>query len=79
MKDAHGNVVQLGDRVRLWADRLGYVVCSFDDGRFGNGYPASEWGSLKGGILVELDSGDVFHYAESDEDLEVISLEIHRS
>ena len=73
MKDANGRDVKLGDRVKLWQGHCGRVVCIFDDGSFGSEYPKSEWGHLKTGVLIELNSGELFHYQESDEDFEIVS------
>ena len=72
MKDVNGRVVRLGDRVKLWANHYGRVVCTFDDGKFSGRYSRSDWGHLKTGALIELESGEVFHYQDSDEDFEVV-------
>lgn len=73
MKDAKGRNVRLGDRVKLWENHFGRVVCAFDDDAFSNKYPKNDWGHLKIGVLIELDSGEVFHYDKGDEDFEIIS------
>lgn len=69
-----GKSVSVGDRVKLWADRNGTVVCSIDTGEFAKKYPKSEWGYLNSGVVIETDSGEVLHYTEADEDLELISV-----
>jgi hypothetical protein len=43
MKYANGQHVAVGDRVELWRDRQGIVVCSIDTGEFTVDYPKSEW------------------------------------
>ena len=72
MKDSNGREARLGNRVKLWENFYGRVVCSFDDEQFSEEYPRSDWGYLKKGMLILTDSGELFHYAESDEDFEVI-------
>jgi hypothetical protein len=69
-----GQSVSVGDRVKLWADRNGTIVCSIHTGEFGKKYPESEWGYLNSGVMIETDSGEVLHYIEADEDLELISV-----
>jgi hypothetical protein len=72
MKDFNGREVRLGDRVKLWKDHYGRVVCAFDAEKFGHGYSKSHWGHLKTGVLVKMESGDLYYYNESDEDFEVV-------
>jgi len=49
MKYRDGQVVRVGDHVRLWYGRPGEkdveadVVCSFDSNEFSDGYPREEW------------------------------------
>jgi hypothetical protein len=72
MKYLNGQDVAVGDRVKLWDDRYGVVVCSPDSKEFTAEYPKSDWGYLKSGILIQTDSGELFHYTEPDEDFELI-------
>jgi hypothetical protein len=72
MKYPNGRHVAVGDRVELWRGRQGTVVCSIDTGEFSDKYPKSEWDYLGSGVVIKTDSGDVFHYAESDEDFKLI-------
>jgi len=72
MKYLNGRDVTVGDRVKLWDDQPGVVVCSLDEKKFTADYPKSEWGYLKAGILIKTDSGELFHYREPDEDFELI-------
>lgn len=73
MKYADGRPVVVGDRVRLWQDEYGTVVCSIDGGDYTIEYPKSAWGYLDGGILIKTDNGELFHYDEPDEDFELIA------
>jgi hypothetical protein len=73
MKYADGQSVALGDRVKLWDNLCGTVVCSIDTGEFTKEYTEAEWAYLKSGVIVKADSGEVFHYAEPDEDFELLS------
>ena len=72
MEDAQGRPVRLGDRVELWPDHFGVVVCALDDAQFSASYPASEWGHLTAGAVIEMEDGGIFHYAEPDEDFRVV-------
>jgi hypothetical protein len=72
MKYPNGQDVRIGDRVKLWDDQPGTVVCSIETEDFSQEYPKAEWGYLKQGIIVKTDSGEVFHYTEADEDFELI-------
>jgi hypothetical protein len=74
MKYPSGQDVKIGDRVKLWDDQYGTVVCSVETGEFSKEYPKAEWGYLKSGIIVKTDTGEVFHYTEADEDFELIGL-----
>jgi hypothetical protein len=73
MKDCNGQEVRAGDRVKLWKDNYGTVICSIDTREFTADYPESEWGYLKSGIVIRTDTNGLFHYIEPDEDFEVVS------
>jgi hypothetical protein len=47
-------------------------VCSIDTAEFTDDYPKAEWGYLGSGVVIKTDVGDVFHYAEPDEDFKLI-------
>jgi hypothetical protein len=72
MKYANGNVAKTGDRVRLWKDCLGTIVCSIDDGEYSSGFPRDEWDYLKVGVLIKADNGALIHYIEADEDFQSV-------
>ena len=72
MKYPNGQEVRVGDKIKLWDDQPGTVVCSIETDEFSKDYPKTEWGYLKSGILVKTDTGEIFHYAEPDEDFELI-------
>ena len=73
MKYANGRSVALGDRVRLWEGQYGTVVCSIDTAEYTTKYPKKEWAYLTSGILIETTTGELFHYAEPDEDFELVT------
>jgi hypothetical protein len=72
MKYADGRRVAIGDRVKLWEDEYGIVVCSIDTGEFTKEFPKKAWAYLNLGILIKTDDGELFHYTEPDEDFELI-------
>ena len=72
MKYADGRRVSIGDRVKLWEDQFGTVVCSIDTKEFSEEYPEDAWAHLNNGILIKTDDGELFHYDEPDEDFEFV-------
>lgn len=63
-----GRLLRLGDRVALSGD-LGVVVAVIDSRDFSDGFPASEWGYLNSGILVEFEKIGLVHYETLEPDL----------
>lgn len=61
MKYRDGQLVRLGDKVRLWNDFEGIVVCSLDTGEFSNEFPASQWEYLKSGVLIDSPTTGLIH------------------
>lgn len=47
MKYPNGNVVRLGDKIRLWSGAEGVVVCSLDTNEFSDEYPERDWNYLQ--------------------------------
>ena len=72
MKYGDGSRVAIGDRVKLWADQYGVVVCSIDTGEYTKAYPKAAWSYLHSGVLIKTDDGGLFHYNEPDEDFELV-------
>lgn len=72
MKDGHGDKVQIGDKVELWPNQIGRVVCSFEDAQFSPDYPEAEWDYLKTGALIVTEDGIVFHYEQADENFRIV-------
>src|SRR5260370_9045724 len=72
MKYANGRHVTVGDRVKLWDDEYGIVVCSIDTGQFTKEYPKTAWAYLNSGMLIKTDDDELFHYTEPDEDFELL-------
>ena len=69
MKYLSGQNIKLHDRVQLWKDRFGKVVCIIEDSLFSDEFPQADWAFLQKGLLVKLDDGQLIHYPEIDEDL----------
>jgi len=72
MKYRDGREVRVGDRVQLWKNHYGTVVCSIDSARYSDDFPEEEWAYLKRGVLIKMDTEALFHYQEADEDFELI-------
>ena len=78
MKYRDGQVVKVGDHVRLWYGRPGEkdveadVVCSFDSNEFSDGYPREEWSYLGRGILVYSQDAGLIHYLQPERTMELL-------
>lgn len=69
-----GQIVQIGDRVKLSDNRWhGVVVCLFEDGKFAPQYPESDWGHLKLGALVEFVEVGLICYDHIEPDIELVA------
>jgi hypothetical protein len=72
VKDANGRTIEIGDRIKAWEGHFGTVVCDIEGGQGSEKYPWAQWEYLAKGVLVEMDSGELIHYGEADEDFELI-------
>jgi len=57
MRYMSGELVRLGDRVRLANDDVGSVVLSIDTGEFTEELPKVAWQQYSEGIVVKTDAG----------------------
>lgn len=73
MKYCDGQVVKIGDKVKLGSDEEGTVVCSIDDGEYSVDYPKGQWGYLEQGAMIYFPSYGLIHYVEPEIDLHLIS------
>jgi len=72
MNYSDGRKIKVGDKVELWLNRYGSVVCSIDDGIYTLNYPEEDWAYLKSGILVKMDNDELMHYSVEDYDLRYV-------
>ena len=73
---ASGDIVKLGDRVRLGEDSHGVVVAVLDSDGFGADHPKSTWGSLEAGVLVNFPKFGLIHYLEPEPEIELVQLRV---
>ena len=73
MKYFDGQSLNLNDRVQLWKNKFGIVVCIIAEGLYSDEYPKGDWEFLGKGFLVKMDDGQLIHYPEIDEDLILLS------
>lgn len=73
MEYADGQEVKLGDRVRLGQDDGGIVVCSIDTNEYSDAYPATQWGYLKKGVMINFPLYGLIHYESPEPDLQLIA------
>ena len=72
MRYPDGQIVRLGDKVRLWAGADGVVVCSLDTQEYSAEYPEAEWGYLKSGVLIRSDAAGLIHYPQPEPTLHLL-------
>jgi hypothetical protein len=70
-----GQLVRLGDKVKLWEGCEGIVVCSIDTNEFSDNYPASQWEYLKVGVLIDSSQAGLIHYLEPESAFQLIERE----
>jgi hypothetical protein len=71
MLDSRGQLIRLGDRVRLGGGVEGVVVFSIDTDEFSPAFPKADWEYLGRGIMVETAQAGLIHLAEANDDVEV--------
>ena len=67
-----GEEVRIGDKVKLWEGCYGVIVASIDAQQYSVEFPQDERNYLKVGVLINSDQAGLIHYAEPDEDLELV-------
>ena len=73
MRDIHGKLIRVGDRLKVGGNwTIGVVVCSMDTGEYSPAHPKSAWEYLGQGIMVDTEKAGLIHYAENDDELEII-------
>ena len=71
MKYPNGEDVRLGDKVNLWGEAEGVVVCSVDTSEYSAAYPEAEWSYLKFGVLILSPQAGLIHYIEPESSLKL--------
>jgi hypothetical protein len=72
MLDAKGKLIRLGDRVTIGGGIGGVIVFSIDTDEFSPEFSKRDWAYLGRGIGIQTDSQGLFHYEDSDDDLEIV-------
>jgi len=67
-----GQVVSLGDQVKLPDDLNGIVVAIIDSGEYSAEFREVDWNYLKTGILVNFPQIGLIHYEVPEDDLELV-------
>jgi hypothetical protein len=73
MQYPDGQTAHLGDRVQLWRDAEGVVVCSIDTGEYSPDYPESEWSYLSEGLLILSSEVGLIHYLAPESSFRLLS------
>jgi hypothetical protein len=66
MKYPNGELVRLGDAVKLWTNCTGIVVASIDTDEFTVDFPKSDWAYLRSGVLIQSNKAGLIHYLEPE-------------
>ncbi len=69
MNYSDGSLARLGDKVLLWKDCEGTIVCSIDTEEYSESYSKEIWGELGKGVLILSSKAGLVHITEPDEDL----------
>lgn len=67
-----GQLVMLGDKVKLINNNTGVVVCSIDTNEYSDEYPKTDWSYLKNGAMIVFEIDGLMHYEQGD-DLSLVS------
>jgi len=67
-----GQIVHLGDKVKLWEGCVGVVVCSIDTNEFDEKFPAAEWDYLRAGVLIESSQAGLIHYLQPESTFQLL-------
>lgn len=73
MNYADGQEVKLGDRVKMWEDDCGIVVCSLDTDEYSAAYPKENMEFLESGVMIDFPMYGLIHFAQSDEDIYLVA------
>lgn len=72
MKYSDDQEVRLGDKVKLWEECLGVVVCSMDTDEYTDAYSKKDWEYLRTGVLILSDKAGLIHYIQSEKNMQLI-------
>lgn len=73
MNYADGQPIRVGDRVKLWNECDGLVVCSIETDEYSAEYTKEEWGYLKTGILINSEQAGLIHYPQVTDKIQLLS------
>ncbi len=75
MNYSNGDKIKVGDKIQLWRNCIGRVVCSFDDNSYSDDYIKADWNYLEKGILVKTENAGIIHYEDVEKEFKLISRE----
>lgn len=78
MKYPDGQEVKLGDRVELWSDNRGTVVCSIDTDEYSATYPKEQWAYLGRGVVILSEKAGLVHYSEPEPGMRLVDRDAAR-
>jgi hypothetical protein len=73
MNYADGQEVRLGDRVEMYEDDWGIVVCSLDTDEYSEDYPKESTEFLERGVMIKFPKLGLIHIEVSDSDIRLIA------
>ena len=73
-----GQEAHIGDKVELWSETEGIVVCSIDSKEYSTEYPEAEWVYLKKGVLIYSSQAGLIHYEKPEPTMKLLQREIKK-
>lgn len=61
-----GTLAHLGDRLIIWDDVTGVVVCSIDTAEYSPQFSENEWAYLERGVMIQSSRYGLFHYVDPE-------------
>ena len=73
MRYPDGQLVRLGDRVKLGADDKCTIVSDIDGDEYSEAHPKEQWGYLGNGVMLESPLYGLIHMESPDPDMQLLS------
>lgn len=72
MNYPNGQKIKLGDKLKLWGDCFGEVVCLISDGEYSDKFTRKDWEYLGEGVLIDTDTAGLIHFTVLDSSFQLL-------